>query len=107
MFVDDLANAVLFCLEKVNAKDIYNNGIAQLNIGTGKDISIKDLSTLIKVIVGFEGKIRFDESKPDGTPRKLLDVEKINKLGWRYQISLEDGIRRTYNWYLENLNKKE
>ena len=107
LFVDDLANTVLFCLENVNAKELYNSGISHLNIGTGKDISIKDLSLLIKDIIGYKGNILFDKDKPDGTPRKLLDVQRINKLGWRHQTSLEDGIKRTYNWYLENLNKKE
>ena len=70
-----------------------------VNIGTGKDVSIKELALLIKKIVGFEGDLTFDSSKPDGTPRKLLDVSKLNSLGFRYSIELEDGIRSVYEAY--------
>jgi GDP-L-fucose synthase len=91
---DDLASACLFLLEN------YDDEIA-INVGTGKDISIKELAELVKSIVGFEGKIDWDSSKPDGTPRKLLDVSRITELGWKPTISLEDGIRSTYEWYKE------
>ena len=74
------------------------------NIGTGEDLTIKDLALLIQKIVGHNGKIIWDESKPDGTPRKLLDVSKMHSLGWKHQINLEDGIRKTYDWFLENIN---
>jgi len=73
-----------------------------INIGVGKDISIKELALLIKEIVGYKGEIRFDTSKPDGMPQKLLDVSRINSLGWKPKVSLEEGIRKTYEWYVEN-----
>ena len=78
---------------------------APINIGWGKDISIADLAKLIAGIVGFEGEIKWDTSKPDGTPRKLLDTSKINSLGWQPSISLVDGINSTYKWYLSSLNQ--
>lgn len=77
-----------------------------MNAGTGEDIKIKDLAEMIKEIVGFQGEIRYDTSKPDGIPRKLLDVHRIWELGWRAKVSLEDGIKRAYKWY-ENLTKEE
>jgi len=92
LHADDLASACLFLLEN------YDDEIA-INVGTGTDISIKELAELIKGIVGFEGKIDWDSSKPDGTPRKLLDVSRMTALGWKPKISLEDGIRATYEWY--------
>ena len=96
LHTDDLARAVLHLLIH------YDDG-APINIGWGKDLSIAELATLIADIVGFEGKIEWDRSKPDGTPRKLLDTSKINSLGWRPQIALREGITSTYKWYLENL----
>ncbi|MBM4137001.1 MAG: GDP-L-fucose synthase [Nitrospira sp.] len=96
LFVDDLADACVFLMEKYDYKDIGEF----VNIGAGKDIKIKDLAELIKQIVGFTGEIKHDLSKPDGTPQKLLDVSKIKNLGWKPKISLEDGIRKTYEWYL-------
>ena len=73
-----------------------------INIGTGEDLSIKELAEKIKNIVGYNGKIVWDKNKPDGTPRKLLDVGKIHKLGWKHKIYLEDGLKMTYRWYGEN-----
>ena len=73
-----------------------------INIGTGKDIRIKDLAEIIKNIIGFEGSIFWDKAKPDGTPRKLLDVSRIHSIGWKAQTSLEEGIKKTYEWYLSN-----
>ncbi|MEW6702183.1 MAG: GDP-L-fucose synthase [Bacteroidota bacterium] len=102
LYVDDLADAVHFLMKKVEAQDIYNQGITHLNIGTGEEITIKDLAFLIKKIVGFEGEIVFDKTKPDGTPRKLMDVTRIHELGWRHKIELEEGIRLAYNWFLQN-----
>lgn len=96
LFVDDLADALIFLMNN------YNENI-HINIGTGRDISIKDLAFLIKEIVGYEGEIKFDTSKPDGTPRKLLDVSRINKLGWQAKTDLRDGIKLTYEWYLKNV----
>ncbi len=96
LFVDDLAEAVVFALENNLPDYLYN-------IGTGKDLTIKELALLIQKIVGHKGEIIWDNSKPDGTPRKLLDVSKMNELGWKHRINLEDGIQITYDWFLENL----
>ena len=106
LFVEDLADAILFSLEKVNANDIYEKGISHLNIGTGKDLSISELADLIADIMQFNGKILNDTTKPDGTPRKLLDVSRINSLGWKYKTELRVGIEKTYFWFLNNLNKR-
>lgn len=95
LFVDDLAKACVFLMLKYNSPEI-------LNIGTGEDLSIKELTLLIQEIVGFEGNIVFDASKPDGTPRKLLDVSKINALGWKHETNLIEGISKTIDWLKEN-----
>lgn len=92
LHADDLANACIFLLENYN-------GDSPINIGWGKDVSIAELAVMIAQIVGFEGEISWDESKPDGTPRKLLDTTEINSLGWEPSISLYDGITSTYHWY--------
>ncbi len=91
----DLAEAVLFLMEKYDQKEF-------LNVGTGEDISIKELAMLVKEIVGYEGALVFDITKPDGMPRKLLDVSKIRALGWAPQVDFKEGLKRTYEWYLEN-----
>ena len=98
LHTDDLAEACFFLMKNYNSFEI-------INAGTGEDITIKDLAEKIKKNVGYEGKIAWDKTKPDGTPRKLLDVSKINKLGWKSKIGLEDGIKMTYEWYLNNINK--
>jgi GDP-L-fucose synthase len=95
LHVDDLAAAVVFLMQTYHGSEI-------MNIGTGQDLTIKELAGQIKEIVGFTGEIRWDASKPDGTPQKLLDVAKINALGWRHKIELADGLRQTYQWFLEN-----
>jgi GDP-L-fucose synthase len=92
LHVDDLADACLFVMNNYDGSDI-------INIGVGKDISIRELAELIKEIVGFDGEIRYDSSKPDGTPRKLLDVSRLGSLGWAPKISLREGIEMTYVWY--------
>lgn len=97
LFVDDLATAVLFCLENQLKDHVYN-------VGTGKDITIKDLAIIIQRITGFEGKVSWDRTKPDGTPKKLLDVSKINKEGWVYSTELIDGIEKTYKWFRDNIS---
>ena len=102
LYVDDLAEAIIFLMENINANNLYENGISQLNIGTGEDLSISELTSLISNIIGFKGKIVYDTSKPDGTPRKLLDVSRINRLGWKCKTSLKEGIEKTYEWYLKN-----
>lgn len=106
LFVDDLAEAILFMMENVEALELYNLGITHLNVGSGKDISIAELASLISKIVGYNGRIEHDTSKPDGTPRKLMDVSRINSLGWQYKTELEEGINKTYDWFLNNFNPK-
>lgn len=95
MHVDDMADACVYLMEKYNTGDIGEF----VNIGVGKDITIGELSEVIKEIVGFGGTIRKDLSKPDGTPQKLLDIAKLSSLGWKAKISLRDGIEQTYEWY--------
>jgi len=75
-----------------------------VNVGTGKDITIQELILIIKKIVGYRGEIQYNPSMPDGTPQKLLDVSRLNMLGWRYKTELEDGIEKTYKWFLENVS---
>ena len=101
MFSDDLAEACLYLMENKNASDIGKF----INIGSGKEVTIKELAELIKKVIGFEGEIKLDSSKPDGTMRKLLDVSKINSLGWKYKIELEEGLKIAYNDFLKNYNK--
>ena len=96
LFVDDMAAAVVFALENKLPDYLYN-------IGTGEDLSIHALATTIQKIVGHQGEIIWDASKPDGTPRKLMDISKMHDLGWKHQVNLEDGIAKTYNWFLENI----
>jgi GDP-L-fucose synthase len=93
--VDDLADAAVFLMNHYDGAEI-------INVGTGKDISISDLAHLVGSVVGFEGRLEFDASKPDGTPRKLLDVARLTALGWSPRWSLEEGIGATYEWYLEH-----
>lgn len=100
LHVNDLASAVLFLMEHYDSPDI-------INVGTGEDLSIAELASLIARIVGYEGAIEFDSTKPDGTPRKVLDVSRIAELGWRARISLEEGIRATYEWYHAALSSPE
>ena len=102
MFVDDLANAIAFLLENVGAPDIYSNGVSHVNIGIGRDIRIRDLAKLIAGIAGFKGEIIFDTTKPDGTPRKLLDTSRMSRMGWTHTTSLEEGLRATYDWFLHS-----
>jgi GDP-L-fucose synthase len=75
---------------------------AIINIGTGEDLSIKELALMIKEIVGYQGEIKWDTTKPDGTPRKLLNVDKLHNLGWQHSVSLQEGIKTTYQWYEQN-----
>jgi GDP-L-fucose synthase len=96
LYVDDLADACIFLMNN------YNDN-KPINIGTGQDISIQELAEMIKEITEFQGEIEWDTSKPDGTPRKLLDVSRLHDLGWQHQIELEEGIRKTYEWYLNNI----
>lgn len=93
LFADDLADACYFLMESYNEPNL-------INIGTGVDLTIKDLALLIKKVVGYEGELTFDSTKPDGTPRKLMDVSKLHGLGWKHQIDLEEGIQLAYNDFL-------
>jgi GDP-L-fucose synthase len=95
LYVDDLADACVYLMNNYDDSEI-------VNIGTGEDIIISNLAELIKKVVGFEGQIVNDTTKPDGTPRKLLDVSKLHSLGWKHKINLEEGIEKTYKWFLEN-----
>lgn len=104
LHVDDMADACIFVMNKISPGYLYGCGVTHLNIGTGEDIPIADLAGMIKRIVGFEGKIRFDTEKPDGTPRKLLDVSRLADLGWRYKIDLQKGIEKTCRWFCENVD---
>jgi GDP-L-fucose synthase len=106
LFVDDLADAIMYLFNKINAKDLYDNNLTHLNIGSGEDISILELAELIKKITNYSGSICFDANKPDGTPRKLMDVSRLHQFGWKHKTSLEEGIKQTYNWYLENIENK-
>ena len=95
LFVDDLAEACVFLMQNYNDAET-------VNIGTGEDVTIKELAETIKKTVGFEGELVFDATKPDGTPRKLLDVSKINNLGWKHKVNLQQGIEKTLDWVTEN-----
>jgi GDP-L-fucose synthase len=97
LHVEDLANAVLFTLENQLPEYLYN-------VGTGVDMTIKQLAEKIQNIVGHKGEIVWDESKPNGTPRKLMDVSKLHRLGWHHNINLDEGICKTYSWFLDNID---
>ena len=97
LYVDDLADACLYLLKNYN-------GIQPINVGTGEDISIKDFAAKIKNIVGYKGELKFDKSKPDGTMRKRLNISRLNNLGWKYTVSLDQGLKLFYEWFSENVN---
>ncbi|MDA9657044.1 GDP-L-fucose synthase [Flavobacteriaceae bacterium] len=101
LFVDDMAEAVVYALENELPEYLYN-------VGSGKDITIKELAEIIQKVIGHEGEIIWDREKPDGTPRKLMDVSKMKEIGWKYSTELKEGIEKTYAWFLENIeNIKE
>lgn len=95
LYVDDMADACVFLMENYDGEE-------HVNIGTGEEISIRDLAETVRYVVGFEGGLVFNADMPDGTPRKLTTVEKLQELGWRYKIHMKQGLRLTYNWYIEN-----
>ncbi|MBZ5749060.1 GDP-L-fucose synthase [Metabacillus rhizolycopersici] len=99
LYSDDLADACVFLMTNYEGNEM-------VNIGVGDDISIKDLALKVKAVVGFEGELQFDTSKPDGTPRKLVDVTKLNSLGWKASTTLEDGLEKAYQWFLDNVTAK-
>lgn len=99
LHVDDLADAAVYLMNNYEGSDI-------VNIGTGEDVTIKELAELIRDTVGYKGELDWDTSKPDGTPRKLLDVSRLHGLGWKHKISLPEGVKDTYNWYLAHGDAK-
>ncbi|MFC1964272.1 GDP-L-fucose synthase family protein [Chloroflexota bacterium] len=98
LYVDDLADACIFLMNGSELPEM-------INVGSGKDFSISELARVIKDIIGFTGKISYDEAKPDGAPQKLLDSSRVQKLGWKPRVSLAEGVQRTYRWYRENIAK--
>lgn len=107
LYVDDMAAASIHVMEL--AKDIYDKNtepmLSHINVGTGVDCTIRELVETVAKVIGFEGGISFDTSKPDGAPRKLMNVDRLASLGWKYSYSLEGGLKDTYQWFLENQNK--
>jgi GDP-L-fucose synthase len=101
LHVDDLADALCFVMERFDADPKRPDDLF-LNIGTGEDVTIKELAELTRKAVGYQGEIAWNTAMPDGTPKKLLDVSRLHALGWKHRISLEEGINRTYEWYLRN-----
>ena len=98
LHVDDMADASVFLMSNYDDAEF-------VNVGVGEDVSIKELAEAVKGVTGYEGNLRFDTSKPDGTPRKLLDVSKLNALNWSSKITLVQGLKDTYKWYLEHINE--
>ena len=102
LYVDDMAQASLFVLEldeqtyKANTKSM----LSHINVGTGKDVAIREMAETMKEVVGFKGTLSFDATKPDGTPRKLIDVSRLSNMGWNYSVDLELGLHKTYAWYI-------
>jgi GDP-L-fucose synthase len=106
LYVDDMAAASLFVLE-LDEKTYQNNTkpmLSHINVGTGKDVTIREMAKTMREVIGFKGKLIFDTSKPDGTKRKLTDVSRLSDMGWKYSVDLKDGLEKTYGWYL-NKNK--
>lgn len=108
LWSEEMADACVYIMEKVEFNDLKGTNIevrnCHINIGTGKEISIRDLAYLIKETTGYTGEILFDESKPDGTIRKLTDVNKLNSLGWKHSIEIDEGVQRMYKWYLNGMD---
>ncbi len=109
LHVDDMAAASIHVLEMDNEAYAANTlpMLSHINVGTGIDCTIRELAETIKRVVGFEGELTFDASKPDGAPRKLMDVDRLKKIGWQASISLEDGLRQTYEWFLQNIDQQD
>lgn len=103
LYVDDLTDAILFCLENINAESIYSSGISHLNCGSEDEVSIRELLENIKQTIGYEGNVIFDSSKPDGTFRKKMDNSRIKDLGYSQKHTLKEGLEKTYKWYQNNV----
>jgi len=99
LYVDDMADACIFLMNTYDGNEF-------VNIGTGEDVTILEVANLIKEIVGYTGVLEFDSTKPDGTPRKLLDVSRINALGWKAKVSLKDGLTKAIDWYIQRHEKQ-
>ena len=105
LYVDDMAEASLFVLEldeqtyQANTKPV----LSHINVGTGKDTTIREMAETMKQVVGYEGKLTFDAAKPDGAPRKMIDITKLKKMGWEYSVDLKEGLIDTYKWYLDKI----
>jgi len=105
LYVDDMAEASLFVLEldeqtyQANTRPM----LSHINVGTGKDVTIREMAETMKEVVGFKGNLTFDTTKPDGSPRKLIDVSRLSNMGWKYSINLEDGLKKTYEWYKKEI----
>ena len=102
LYVDDMAEASLFVLELDRESYIANTkpSLSHINVGTGKDISIREMAETMREVVGFEGELTYNSNKPDGSPRKLIDVTRLSKMGWTYRTNLKEGLEKTYKWYL-------
>jgi GDP-L-fucose synthase len=102
LHVDDMADACVYILENINAPQLYGDfNLTHINIGIGSDITIRDLALLVMKVIDYDCDMVFDTSKPDGTPKKLLDVSRLHEMGWQHKVTLEEGIKRTYAWYLQ------
>jgi len=106
LYVDDMAAASIFVLELDEETHQSNTKpmLSHINVGTGIDITIREMAEVMKQVVGYEGKLTFDAAKPDGAPRKMIDITKLKKMGWEYTVDLKDGLKKTYTWYLKNKN---
>ena len=103
LYVDDMASASLFVLEldKQTYQDNTQPMLSHINVGTGKDVAIREMAETMKEVIGFKGKLTFDTTKPDGAPRKLINVTRLENMGWKYSVDLRKGIEKTYDWYLK------
>jgi GDP-L-fucose synthase len=105
LYVDDMAEAAVFVLDldlniyQANTQSM----LSHINIGTGVDVTTRELAETLKEVVGYEGELKFDTEKPDGAPRKLIDVSRLSKMGWKYNVQLKDGLSKTYAWYLQHI----
>jgi GDP-L-fucose synthase len=106
LYVDDMAAASVYVMELDHSKYQANTQpmLSHINVGTGVDCTIKEMAETMAKVTGFKGQIVFDSTKPDGTPRKLMDVSRLKKMGWQYHYSLHDGLELTYKWYLANID---
>ncbi|OGH66448.1 MAG: GDP-fucose synthetase [Candidatus Magasanikbacteria bacterium RIFCSPHIGHO2_02_FULL_41_13] len=106
LYVDDMADGCVFMMENYNpTKEENEKGPIFMNLGTGVDVTIKELTEMVKVVTGFEGEVVWDTSKPDGTPRKLLDMSRLHNLGWHHKVDLEEGVQLSYQWFLDNYDQ--